>query len=282
MKKRLSLSHWGLLCSTLLGLIYSLTSPTTTLHTPRVTESVEDRPLPTGPLGEVIRLGRDLVAETTSHPLTAPYSGNDLNCTSCHLHNGTHETAASFLGVATAYPAWSPREQRVLTLEDRILNCFMRSCNGTRPPLGSQVSVAIAAYITWLSSDQAIQMNATGPHGPRAIPSLTLDDAVADATRGASLYAEKCADCHQVDGAGTADGPPVWGPRSFNTGAGLSKISGLAKWLKVAMPPDQADLSEQQALDIAAFVNSHERPKFDLPAHLPPAEQMGEYNGIRP
>lgn len=282
MKKRLPLSLGGLLCSALLGLGYTLTPATAPLQTRQTVDSSLDRPLPSGPLGEVIRLGRDLVAKTATHPLTAPFSGNDLNCTSCHLQNGTHETAASFLGVATAYPAWSPREQRVLTLEDRILNCFMRSCNGTRPPLGSPVSVAIAAYITWLSSDQAIQMNATGPHGPRAIPSLTLGESVADATRGASLYAEKCADCHKIDGQGTADGPPVWGPRSFNTGAGLSKVSGLAKWLKVAMPPDQADLSEQEALDIAAFVNSHDRPKFELSEHLPSADQMGQYNGIQP
>lgn len=282
MHTRSLVSLAGLLLPVILGLIYSLNSGTTSLRKQEVRDASQDRALPTGPLGEVIRLGRDLVAETSTHPLTAAYRGNDLNCTSCHLQNGTHETAASFLGVATAYPAWSPREQRVITLEDRILNCFMRSCNGTRPPLGSQVSVAIASYITWLSSEQIIQMNATGPHGPRAIPSLKLGESAADATRGATLYSEKCADCHKIDGQGTTEGPPVWGPRSFNTGAGLSKVAGLAKWLKVAMPPDQADLSEQDALDIAAFINSHERPRFVLPRHLPSAEQMGEYNGILP
>lgn len=96
------------------------------------------RTLPPGPLGETIRLGQELVEQTTTHPLTKPYSGNALNCTSCHLKNGTDPKAATFLGVAAAYPAWSPREQRVITLEDRVLNCFMRSCNGIRPPLGAR------------------------------------------------------------------------------------------------------------------------------------------------
>jgi thiosulfate dehydrogenase len=239
-----------------------------------------DRELPPGPLGETIRLGEQLVAETATHPLSAKYVGNSLNCTSCHLDNGTHEHAASFIGVATAYPAWAPREQRVITLEDRILNCFMRSCNGTRPPLGSNVSVAIAAYITWLSSNQAISQNAQGPHGPRAIPALDLTGLEADVERGKRLYRDKCADCHMPDGTGSTDGPPVWGPNSFNHGAGLSKVPGLAKWLKVAMPLDQADLSDQEAYDIAAYINSYPRLDFRLEEHLPPADQLGQYNGV--
>ena len=37
--------------------------------------------IPGGALGESIRLGRDLVEKTTTHPLSKPYSGNALNCT---------------------------------------------------------------------------------------------------------------------------------------------------------------------------------------------------------
>ena len=94
------------------------------------------------PLLETIELGRVLVEQTSTHPLTREYVGAALNCTSCHLENGTHPTAATFLKVASAYPAWSPREETVVTLEDRVLNCFMRSCNGTRPPPGSTPAVA--------------------------------------------------------------------------------------------------------------------------------------------
>lgn len=238
-----------------------------------------ERAPPEGPLGEAIRLGRELVEQTTSHPLTKPYAVNSLNCASCHLKSGTDPRAGSFVGVATAYPAWSPREKRVITLEDRILNCFMRSCNGVRPPLGSQVSVSIAAYITWLSEDQPLRMNAQRPAGPRAVPRLKIDVSQADSSRGAMLYAARCAECHRGDGQGDDENPPLWGARSFNDGAGLANDLQLASWLKVAMPPDETDLADQEALDLAAYVNAHERPKFRLRDHLPEQSALGEYNG---
>ena len=236
------------------------------------------RPIPEGPLGDAIRLGRDLVENTTSHRLSKPFAGNALNCTSCHLMNGTDPQAASFIGVATAYPAWSPREKTVITLEDRILNCFMRSCNGIRPPLGSEVSVSIAAYITWLSTDQPIRMSSERAAGPHAVPQLKVDIAQADGQRGAKLYSERCASCHAANGLGNKENPPVWGARSFNDGAGLANVVQLASWLKVAMPPNEANLTEQESLNIAAFVNSHDRPVFRLADHLPDNIRLGEYN----
>lgn len=234
--------------------------------------------LPEGPLGETIKLGEELVARTARHPLTKSFVGNQLNCTSCHLKNGTDLKAASFIGVATAYPAWSAREKRVITLEDRVLNCFMRSCHGVRPPLGGNASVAITAYITWLSNGQAIRQNSLAPLGPRAVRPLKLKADQADRERGAKLYADRCASCHGDDGAGDEDGPPVWGERSYNHGAGFAKDDHLAAWLKVAMPLDEADLTEQEAIDVAAFVNSKPRPEFVLNNHLPRADRLGEYN----
>lgn len=250
------------------------------IRTPSAPPASSQRPkLPDGPLGEVIKLGELLVEQTATHPLTKPYAGNSLNCTSCHLQNGTDLVAATFIGLATAYPAWSPREGRVLTLEDRVLNCFMRSCNGIRPPLGSKLSVAITAYITWLSSGQSIRQNSKAPLGPHAITPLKLKAAdKADKARGKRLYSQRCASCHGKDGAGRKDSPPVWGDKSFNHGAGLSKPDNLAAWLKVAMPPDDRDLTEQEALDIAAYVDSQPRPAFVLKDHLPKDAKLGEYN----
>lgn len=235
-------------------------------------------PLPKGELGRVIETGREIIENTNTHPLSKPFVGNALTCSSCHLDAGTDPKAASFLGVATAYPAWSPREKRVITLEDRVLNCFMRSMNGTRPPNGSEVSVAMTTYITWLSSGHPLQMNPNKPLGPNHVPPLGIDLSKADLKRGETLYANECAFCHGDDGRGGDDGPPVWGPKSYNDGAGLSRNEKLAAWLKVAMPLGDPHLSEQEALDVAAFVNSQERPKFVLKNHLPKADRLGEYN----
>lgn len=238
----------------------------------------ESAELPPGELGDVVALGQEIVTRTGEHPLSKPYVGNALTCSSCHLDAGTDPHAASFLGVATAYPAWSPREKRVITLEDRVLNCFMRSMNGVRPPNGSKVSVAVTTYITWLSQGERLAMNAKAPLGPRHVRPLEIDLAKANAARGKALYADYCAACHSEDGLGTDDGPPVWGQMSYNTGAGLARVEKLAAWLKVAMPLGDPHLSEQEALDIAAYVNSHPRPKFVLKEHLPKAERLGEYN----
>ncbi|QDV41575.1 Cytochrome c [Stieleria neptunia] len=217
---------------------------------------------PQGPLGETVRLGETLVTETSSHPMTQPLVGNALNCTSCHLDAGRHPKAASFVGVAAAYPAYSPRESAVITLEERIAHCFLRSQNGSRPAPGGKVSVAIAAYITWLSRHTPIDMNPIAPLGPNRLELLDADAIKPDVARGEALYGDRCADCHLADGSGSGEGPPLWGEQSFNDGAGLSKVLKMASWLKVAMPPDDADLTEQQAFDIAAFVNSHPRPEF--------------------
>lgn len=245
------------------------------------TRSIAGNTLPAGRLGEVIKLGESIITETSQHPLSSRYVGNDLNCTSCHLNSGRHHHAGSFLKTATAYPAWSPREQRVITLEDRILNCFMRSQNGQRPPNGSEVSVAIAAYITWLSEGDSIKLNPLKPLGPNHTPAVNLEGMKANVQRGKTLYVDRCADCHGNNGLGDLSNPPVWGPNSYNDGAGLSRVPKLASWLKVAMPLDDEDLTVQEALDIAAYINSHPRPHFDLPAHLPSDERLGEYNGVR-
>lgn len=244
-------------------------------------EADSARQYPPGQFGRVVQLGEEIVTNTSEHLLSKPYVGNSLNCTSCHLQSGRHQQAGSLLETAAAYPAWSPREQRVITLEDRVLNCFMRSQNGIRPPNGSRVSVAITTYITWLSEGSRIKMNVEKPLGPNHTPQLNVDGLQANVERGAALYETRCADCHGDNGFGTEEGPPVWGDKSYNDGAGLSRVPKLASWLKVAMPLDDATLTAQEAFDIAAFVNSHQRPKFVLSEHLPKDEQLGEYNGER-
>lgn len=239
---------------------------------------VPDAEYPPGELADLVKLGKELVHDTNTHPLTKPYVGNALRCTSCHLQDGADPKAATFIGLATAYPAYSPREKAVITLEDRVLNCFMRSMNGTRPPLGSKPSVAITAYITSLSHGLPMSMNPAKPLGPYAVKKLAAGKDKPDAVRGKQLYAEKCAACHGANGQGVGSFSPVWGEGSYNTGAGLANVANLASWLKVAMPYGNANLSDSEAMDIAAFVNAQPRPGFDLKAHLPEAAKAGVYN----
>ncbi|WP_315850112.1 c-type cytochrome [Rhodopirellula baltica] len=225
-------------------------------------QSSSNQPYPPGELGEIVKLGESLVKTTNTHPLSSPFVGNSLKCTSCHLDAGRHKEAGSFIGVAAAYPAYSPREKSVITLEDRILNCFIRSQNGTRPPNGSKVPVAIAAYITWLSEGTPLKMNPAKPLGPNHMSLLDEPPTPPSVERGESLYMDRCSSCHSDDGLGSDDGPPVWGDQSFNDGAGLAAVQKMASWLQVAMPLDDADLTDQEACDIAAYVNSHDRPNF--------------------
>ena len=224
--------------------------------------------LPPGELCKIVALGRDIVNHTNTHPLSRQYVGNSLTCTSCHLDGGTNPKALSFLGAASVYPTYTPREKQVITLEDRNLNCFMRSMNGVRPPNGSEVSVAIAAYITWLSEGYPVKMSLKGPFGPNSQPSLKINPDTADAVRGKTLYASTCASCHGSDGAGVGKFPPLWGSKSYNDGAGLAQNLKLATYLKNAMPLGNPNLSDKDALDIAAYVNAQPRPKFVLEEHL--------------
>jgi thiosulfate dehydrogenase len=156
----------------------------------------------------------------------------------------------------------------------------MRSCNGKRPPLGSEVSVSIVTYITWLSSGQPIRMNPDRPLGPNPLPQVSLAGFKADQNKGAELYLERCASCHGRNGLGRQKNPPLWGEHSYNDGAGLAEVQKLASWLKPSMPPEETDLTDDEALNIAAFINSHDRPKFRLKDHLPEKSKLGEYNSL--
>ena len=56
--------------------------------------------------------------------------------------------------------------------------------------------------------------------------------------------------------------PPLWGPRAFNWGAGMGKLANAAGFIKANMPLGQGGtLSDQQAWDLAAFMDSRERPR---------------------
>ena len=109
---------------------------------------------------------------------------------------------------------------------------------------------------------------------PRALLSIALLCVAAGFARAQSpepppIVKTRCAACHGQDGGGlkSADGgyvmPPVWGPQSFNDGAGLARPSVAAAFIRTKMPLGRGgSLDEQDAWDLAAFVTSMPRPAY--------------------
>ena len=70
------------------------------------------------------------------------------------------------------------------------------------------------------------------------------------------------------DPLGTAVGPPLWGRQSYNVGAGMTRVRTAAAFIRENMPFDQpGTLTDQQAFDVAAYVNGHPRPDFPDKIH---------------
>lgn len=205
--------------------------------------------------------GFKLMVDTQTY--AKAYVGANLQCTNCHFAagdtSGGIQGGISLVGVAAKYPAFDMRRGKVLNLSERINSCFIRSMNGTPLPLDSELMLSLVCYLHWISSDIAIY---------KPIPWLGLQplttQTAGDPKRGKAVYQTYCALCHRDDGQGTAHNPPLWGPKSFNTGAGLYQSELLASFIYWNMPYRDSTpvLTESQALDVAAYIISQPRPKF--------------------
>lgn len=217
--------------------------------------------IPEGPMGDAIRLGRKIFTNT---PQNAPnHSGNALSCSSCHLDEGRAANASPMVGLWASFPTYLPRAGRVGTLEDRINGCFLRSMNGKPLPPNSDEMRGMLAYIWWLSKDVPVGAEVRG----RGNPPITAP-APADPVRGKAVYAKACEACHGADGQGSADTPPLWGPRSFNLGAGMARTSKAAAFVKANMSAlgGSDPLSAQEAYDVSAYFTQQPRPDFPTKA----------------
>lgn len=225
-----------------------------------------------GPLKQELLYGEALIRRT--YALVGPdvaevsmrYAGNNLACGSCHLDGGRQRYALSFIGVADAYPRTMARENAVQTLAQRINGCFERSMNGRALPEESREMAAMIAYIRFLS-DAAPE----GMEG-RGAPAAPLLERAADPLRGAQVYATTCAVCHGANGQGVRNEggqgylyPALWGPDSFNNGAGMHRIITAANFIRANMPfgvtYEDPVLTEEEAFDVAAYINVQARPE---------------------
>jgi len=224
----------------------------------------EEKDIPPGPLGDAIRFGEEVLTQTQTR--AKRYVGNGLNWTSCHLNGGKTPYASPWVGIWGVFPEYRSRNGKVNTLQDRINECFQRSMNGKPLPLNSAEMRGILAYMWWLSKDVPTGIDVEG----RGFRRLALPEGIEpDPANGKSVYAAKCTACHGVDGQGKTGPrgaylfPALWGPRSFNIGAGMARLNNAAAFVKVNMPLGQGNtLSDKEAFDVAAYFTRQPRPDF--------------------
>lgn len=101
----------------------------------------------------------------------------------------------------------------------------------------------------------------------RGYPEIPKPELAFSPERGKAVYTAHCQACHGADGQGQAIAgvyslPPLWGPKSYNWGAGMHRVNTAAFFIYENMPfAKSIQLTNQQAWDVAAYINSHERPQ---------------------
>jgi thiosulfate dehydrogenase len=236
--------------------------------------------IPATPEGDLIRYGRELVAHT------AIYLGptgkvmqisNGMNCQNCHLKSGKKAFGNNYAGVAATYPKFRARSGAIESIEKRVNDCIERSLNGKTLNENSREMKAFVSYISWVGSE--VTKGSYPKHA--GIAELPLLDRAADPGKGKLVFDEHCSRCHGINGEGlkAENGiewkyPPLFSAASYNVGAGLYRLSRFAGYVKLNMPydlasPDNPVLTDEEAWDVAAFINSQPRPSKKFPSDWP-------------
>jgi thiosulfate dehydrogenase len=235
--------------------------------------------IPQTPEGDQIRYGRDLIAHTAKYlgpKGKVRASSNGMNCQNCHLKAGTKPFGNNYAAVASTYPKYRARSGSIETFEKRINDCIERSLNGESLEEGSVEMRAIVAYFKWLGKDVK---KGVVPEGA-GITSLPFLKRPADPLKGKRVYTKHCLVCHGEEGVGAKHPdslewtyPPLAGMQSYNVGAGLFRLSRFAGYVKSNMPHgttyDNPVLTDEEAWDVAAYVNSLPRPLKNLSQDWP-------------
>lgn len=220
-----------------------------------------------------VEYGRQLIRETSvlmgpNHEDPAMrLSGSNLDCSSCHLDSGTKPGTLTLLNAAVKYPRFSGRDGVEGDLLDRINGCMERSMNGRMLSRDSAELRSMATYIESLGKQFEV-MGETRRKSDEP-PTFKEPPRAANPESGQLVYEQRCQVCHGDEGQGLQarldirEGyifPPLWGPDSFNDGAGMHRVLTAANFIKARMPLGQPDLTDDEAFDVAAYINSKERP----------------------
>lgn len=252
-------------------------------QTIQVLPIVDTSAIPNDAFGDMVKYGRALMLNTAYYigpdGVNGKYLGNKMNCTNCHQNAGTKPYAFSLFRTHERYPQYRSREDKVLTLADRVNNCVMRPHSGVPLPYDSKEMTALLSYFKWLNSFVKDMPEAAGEKNLQ----IEFPKIAADPQKGAELYVIHCQRCHGADGEGVMHPdsstylyPPLWGMKAYQPGSSMHRVTVQARWLKANMPHDLATwqkpiLTDEEALHIAAFVNDdriHQRPtppNFDYP-----------------
>jgi thiosulfate dehydrogenase len=235
-----------------------------------------DSTLDDSKLSKEIRWGFRIFTNTPAEAgRFAPGRGS---CNNCHLNAGQREKALPLVNVAGLFPEYNKRAGRLISLGDRIVDCFLRSENATAgtgqdrtPSPTSKEVLAVSAYLTWLSRGAEVGRNPSW-RGQNVIPNGALVPiAKLDPHRGEMIFTERCTSCHGADGQGVAIGDkragPLWGADSWNDGAGAARVYTLAGIIRYSMPYlDPGNLTDADAQHLAAFIDSKPRPSYPFKA----------------
>ena len=271
-------------------LISSRTTMVTAWELPR--NPLTDASLDNSPLAKEIRWGFRLFTNTPAE--AKRFTPSKVSCNNCHLNAGQREKSLPLVAVAGLFPEYNRRAGRLISLGDRIVDCFLRSENATGrstveadpeqlvereilPSPTSKEVLAISAYLSWLSRGYEVGRNPAW-RGQNTIPAAALIPvARLDPVKGEAIFRERCVNCHGPDGQGVfIGGPdmpgmltggkqpgPLWGPDSWNDGAGASRVYTLAGIIRFAMPYlDPGSLTDEESQLLASFITSKPRPAY--------------------
>jgi thiosulfate dehydrogenase len=241
---------------------------------------------PEGELGEAVKRGEAIFHDTKAN--AGRFVGNDLSCANCHLDDGRRADSTPMWAAWGLYPAYRKKNGRVNTMAERLQGCFTFSMNapaseaGHAPDPLDPVIVELEAYMYWLATGAPSGVKLKG----QGYPELAKPAQAPDLARGQAIYTAQCAICHGEMGHGMPDPegrqafPPLWGARAYNWGAGMHRTNTAAAFIRANMPLGKPNtLSEQEAWDVAAFVNSHERPVDPRQGKRSIAETDAELHG---
>ncbi len=230
-------------------------------------------------LKKEVEYGKDLIAHTSKY--LGPNGSvkqitNGMNCNNCHLDAGTKPWGNNYGSVYSMYPKMRARSGQIEDLYKRISDCMERSLNGQALEREEKEMKAMIAYIEYIGKDVPKEKEAVAA----GINNLAFLDRAADPIKGKSLYEKKCVSCHQTNGQGVLAPdkteytyPPLWGKNSYNQGAGLYRLSRFAGYIKYNMPQGatyaEPQLSDEDAWDIAAYVEIQPRPTKDFSKDWP-------------